>query len=322
MIKEIPISINHYLDENGNCYDENMVIKKKYINGDGYITTSILNKNGKYRTYGLHRLLLLTFKPIVNDKLYQVNHIDGDITNNNLDNLEWCTAKENNIHRSLVLSDSKRNLLKCTNNDSTLYFNNLEDSSNHFKCKPKEIWFHIKNSTKLNGWSIEYCYNTLSVYNNDLIKRESRKKRKICVVNIYTYGIITFQSMNCAAKFFNTTLQTIRVYMSVIGNYRLFKDKYIISDFDKKITYLSDIEIKELLFKHNQSKPKEVLLYNTKTDSFKSYKSASLMLKDNPDLSKKAITTRLKKRSLLPYLEYKTIYVKNIDKDMELLRNG
>lgn len=59
----------------------------------GYCRTS-LTLNGKSTTLIVHRIVAQTFIPNLDNKP-QVNHIDGNKENNNVKNLEWCTAKEN-----------------------------------------------------------------------------------------------------------------------------------------------------------------------------------------------------------------------------------
>lgn len=68
-------------------------ILKGSKNQQGYRTISMI-KDGKVYTKTLHRLLMETFKPN-KDNLPCINHIDGNILNNSLDNLEWCTYGHN-----------------------------------------------------------------------------------------------------------------------------------------------------------------------------------------------------------------------------------
>ena len=76
------------------------ILKSKNDKG-GYIRVS-LKKDGKIKGYLLHRLILTTFKEVlehlVNEKIIDINHIDEDKQNNNLENLEWCSRLENNTH--------------------------------------------------------------------------------------------------------------------------------------------------------------------------------------------------------------------------------
>lgn len=75
-------------------------VKEKILNfsksNRGYLQVC-LTKNGKYKTYTVHRLVAKAFidNPL-NKKT--VNHIDGNKLNNCVYNLEWATSSENTKH--------------------------------------------------------------------------------------------------------------------------------------------------------------------------------------------------------------------------------
>ena len=68
-------------------------ILKPQLHRTGYLQV-ILCKEGKRRSYLVHRLVAETFIDNPEDKS-QVNHKDEDKTNNKVENLEWMTAREN-----------------------------------------------------------------------------------------------------------------------------------------------------------------------------------------------------------------------------------
>lgn len=73
--------------------EEKILKSSKHL---GYLRVG-LSCNGKFKTLLIHRLVALAFIPCVNNKL-EVNHIDGDKSNNKINNLEWCNRNENLIH--------------------------------------------------------------------------------------------------------------------------------------------------------------------------------------------------------------------------------
>ena len=99
MWKKIPCVNNKYVaNEFGQIkkIDSNL-IKSTYKDKQGYERVGIYFNN-KDNSFRVHNLVMNAFygeKPF--DKA-EINHIDGDKMNNKLENLEWCTAKENCKH--------------------------------------------------------------------------------------------------------------------------------------------------------------------------------------------------------------------------------
>ena len=105
---------SYYFDENFEVwsmdrtffdkYGKLHVVKRRKLKTflkSGYLAVA-LSKENKSTHLHLHRLIALHFIPGFKED-YEVNHIDGNRTNNILSNLEWCTHKENMTHASKIL---------------------------------------------------------------------------------------------------------------------------------------------------------------------------------------------------------------------------
>lgn len=86
-------------------------IKLKPSIAGRYYHRVCLTENNVKKYFYVHRLVLESFTPNPENKP-QVNHINGNTTDNRLCNLEWVTMEENYYHRWHVLKHKPTNLGK------------------------------------------------------------------------------------------------------------------------------------------------------------------------------------------------------------------
>ena len=91
-VKSLARKIDHgtYIEDRGD------VIMSLVINTHGYYSV-VFTKNRKKKNHRVHQLVARAFIPNPENK-EMINHIDCNRLNNRVDNLEWCTNSENQLH--------------------------------------------------------------------------------------------------------------------------------------------------------------------------------------------------------------------------------
>lgn len=160
------------IDTNGVVYGKNGKPLKHSFNHKGYCMINFY-VNHKRTGFGIHTLVAKQFIHNKDPNKTQVNHKDGDKTNNKAENLEWVTPSENMRHSVNVLgnyigiknasSKAVMGINKKDNNvltfdamsDAARYFSGLCDID--FRCAKNSLWraLHgIRKSYKGYYW----CY--------------------------------------------------------------------------------------------------------------------------------------------------------------------
>lgn len=102
---------------------------KQHKSIDGYLRVDLCKDRG-HKNFLVHRLVALHFIPNPG-MLDQVNHIDGDKTNNCVENLEWCTQVENAVHAvetGLFKPHNERRVVGTDDNGNKVYFKSAAEA--------------------------------------------------------------------------------------------------------------------------------------------------------------------------------------------------
>lgn len=117
-----------YSKKHGVRHWKQRILKPKICKrGDSRVS---LWKDGKEKTFLVHRLVAMAFLPNPKNKK-TVNHIDGDPINNQLENLEWATYEENNNHAfdNRLIKSATGVILVNKNTKEIMFFRSLAKAS-------------------------------------------------------------------------------------------------------------------------------------------------------------------------------------------------
>lgn len=130
-------------------------ILKHRINEHGYHMVA-LYKNGSAKNMKVHRLVADAFLE-KDPNRFEINHKDGDKSNNKLSNLEWCTRKEN-IRHSIEhgLRKPPTNKRAVRRSDGVV-FESISDAARELNTSSGHICDALRGVIKTaNGYSFEY----------------------------------------------------------------------------------------------------------------------------------------------------------------------
>lgn len=137
MLKKIHPRYKLVVLEDGNIVGVKGGILKPRMDKYGYMNVSIYFEGKRY-TKTVHRIVAESF--LENPNSYpQINHKDGDKTNNRVANLEWCNHSQNVVHSY----DNQLHKTKVSPNDVAYIYTNPENLT----ARELSIKFNIKLNT-------------------------------------------------------------------------------------------------------------------------------------------------------------------------------
>lgn len=151
-----------YTEIHGNRHWKQRILKQKIHKRPRSTEFSLrvcLWKDGKSKTFLVSRLVAISFLENLNN-LPQINHIDGNSMNNNVNNLEWCTAKENVNHafRNNLINTCKKTILINKITNEVFEFNSRAKASKFMKKNKGYINTMLKRNKNEND---EFIWKTL-----------------------------------------------------------------------------------------------------------------------------------------------------------------
>ena len=153
ILKEVFGYENKYFVSNyGFVYRKEKEVYKKmkpYCGTSKYLHISFF-KDGRYKTYDVHRLVAECFLSKKEGKT-EVNHKNGNREDNRIENLEWVSRSENLIHRHRVLNRLPVGSKSVVCFETKKVFRNITDAAKSINVSTTALSDCVNGKTKSCG---------------------------------------------------------------------------------------------------------------------------------------------------------------------------
>lgn len=124
---------------------------------EGYFTVRVMSDDGHARTLTIHKLGCLAFHGVPDSRIKNptVDHIDGNILNNNINNLEWVSQSEN-VRRALARKTKQKYKVRCI--ETGELFNTISDLQKQFGFRYYTIYRKSITGGSIHGFHFERIY--------------------------------------------------------------------------------------------------------------------------------------------------------------------
>jgi hypothetical protein len=146
---------NYMIDTKGNVINRHHILMSPQINND-YKTIKLTSSlTGQSKRFRINQLVAMTFLDNPN-KLPYVNHIDENRSNNDVNNLEWCTQLHNARH-----SCGKRvNQINIKDGSVVNTFNSISEAAEYLNIKSESCISDVCRGKQKTAYGFKWEYAT------------------------------------------------------------------------------------------------------------------------------------------------------------------
>lgn len=183
----------------------------KLSDSNEYKVASISLGHGNIKRFLVHRLVAVAFLNNSNNKEY-VNHIDGNKTNNNVNNLEWVTPSENAIHaqRTGLIGYQKKRPVRQFNLQGVwmMDFESATEAARQCDCQQSKITSVCGGRRKTAG-NYQWRYVDSNITELPSVELPSCTKKKVAQYDLQDNLIAIYESYKEAARAVDGTSSAI-----------------------------------------------------------------------------------------------------------------
>lgn len=212
------VDVGRYQVSNlGNIRSNDWQVKNRYgyrtvkgkvmkLHGEPYTQCSLSNK-----AYYVHRVVAIHFIPNP-DNLPEVNHIDGNIRNNCVDNLEWCNKSTNAQHMYQNGMSCKATPVICV--EDNIQFRSISEAARYYNLYFEDVKKRLFDSPK-SHYSMIGKFNKHFVYCKNYVADTISIKAMVNENKIHDVVFSPIQGVRTCSKIPIVCVETGQIYPSL-----------------------------------------------------------------------------------------------------------